>query len=162
MLTAEGPKVLEFNCRLGDPEAECLLPRMESDLVPLMAAAARGALPSDAAVRWRREAAVTVVAASAGYPGPYEKGRPIHGLEEAAQVEDAIVFHGGTRRTPTGEIVTHGGRVVAVTALGPTLKEAARRCYAAVSRIGFEGMHYRKDIAGAAIAKLAADRAGAP
>ena len=158
MLTEAGPVVLEFNARLGDPETQALLPRMKSDIVPLLAAAANGAFRQDHAVEWRREAAVTVVLASGGYPGAYEKGKTIRGLPEAAATEDTIIFHSGTRRTPTGETVTSGGRVLAVTALGATIEEAARRSYQAASRIHFDGMHYRRDIAAKAIARVVAMR----
>jgi len=158
MLTEAGPVVLEFNARLGDPETQALLPRMKSDIVPLLAAAANGAFRQDHAVEWRREAAVTVVLASGGYPGAYEKGKTIRGLLEAAATEDTIIFHSGTRRTPAAETVTSGGRVLAVTALGATIEEAARRSYQAASRIHFDGMHYRRDIAAKAIARVVAMR----
>jgi phosphoribosylamine---glycine ligase len=151
MLTQEGPKVLEYNCRLGDPEAEALLPRMKSDIVPWLAFAADGALPADRSIEWRREASVTVVLASAGYPGSVEKGRTIWGLEPDVADAETVVFHCGTRRTPTGEIQTNGGRVLAVTSLAPSLRQAAERCYGAVSKIRFDGMHYRRDIAAKAM-----------
>lgn len=151
MLTEEGPRVLEFNCRLGDPEAEALLPRLASDLVPFMAAAAEGNLPTDTALEWRRAPAVTVVAASGGYPSSYTKGLRISGLEEAAGEEGVVVFHSGTRSTASGEIETAGGRVLAVTAVRPTMAEASRAAYRAIGKIGFDGMHYRKDIAARAV-----------
>jgi len=161
MLTPEGPKVLEFNCRLGDPECEVLLPRMKSDLVPLLAAAADGALPLDRPIDWGKEAAVTVVLASGGYPGSYEKGKAITGVEEAG-ADDTVVFHCGTKRTAAGKLETAGGRVLAVTGTAPTLEAAARRSYEAVSRIKFDKMSYRNDIAASAIEKIARDREARP
>jgi len=154
MLTEEGPKVLEYNCRLGDPETEALLPRMAGDIVPHLAAAADGALPPEQTVEWAKEPSVTVVLASKGYPEAYEKGKTIRGIE-AAESGGAIVFHCGTKRSPTGEILTSGGRVLTVTALGTTLEAARRRCYESVSKVRFDGMHYRTDIAAAAIEEIA-------
>lgn len=159
MLTASGPKVLEFNCRLGDPECEALLPRMKSDLVPLLTAAADGALPLDGPIEWSKEAAVTVVLASGGYPGSFAKGATITGAEEAAS-EGTAVFHCGTKRSAAGKLETAGGRVLAVTGTAPTLEAAARRSYEAASRIKFDKMHFRKDIAAKAIEKIARDKEG--
>jgi phosphoribosylamine--glycine ligase len=162
MLTTSGPMVLEYNARLGDPEAEAILPRMKSDIVPSLVAAAEGALPAERPIEWRREPSVTVILAAKGYPGAYEKGKTIQGLEAAeAQGSDTILFHSGTRRLPTGEIQTSGGRVLAVTGLGPTLEAAAANAYSSVERIRFEGMSYRKDIAAAAIRKIASGREAA-
>lgn len=158
MLTERGPMVLEFNCRLGDPEAESILPRMKSDIVPQLAEAAAGSLPADRRTEWTEESAVTVVVASGGYPGSYVRGKAIHGLDEAAAVPDTVVFHAGTGRVPTGEIQTSGGRVLAVTSLGETLRLARERCYEAVSRIRFEGMQYRTDIASRAVETVARGR----
>jgi len=155
MLTERGPMVLEYNARLGDPETEALLPRLKGDLVPWLLAAADGALPVDRPIEWRREPAVSVVLASHGYPGKYEKGKTIRGLSEAAGLPDATVFHCGTRTLPTGEVQSAGGRVLAVTGLGATLELAARCAYEAIARIQFDGMSYRKDIASAAISKIA-------
>jgi len=145
MLTEEGPKVLEFNCRFGDPETQAILPRLDSDLAELLDAAARGRL-RDHKVAWRPEACVTVVLASGGYPGSYETGLPIAGLDDAARVEGASVFHAGTARRD-GRVVTAGGRVLDVSALGKGLAEARDRAYRAASLISFEGMHHRSDIA---------------
>jgi phosphoribosylamine--glycine ligase len=145
MLTEEGPKVLEFNCRFGDPETQAILPRLDSDLAELLDAAARGRL-RDHKVAWRPEACVTVVLASGGYPGSYETGVPIDGLDAAAGVEGASVFHAGTARRD-GRVVTAGGRVLDVSALGKGLAEARDRAYRAASLISFEGMHHRTDIA---------------
>jgi phosphoribosylamine--glycine ligase len=151
MLTREGPKVLEFNCRFGDPEAQVLLPRLGEGLVPLLGAVARGErLP--ARVRWRPEAAVCVVLASGGYPGAYETGKPIAGIEEAEALHDVTVFHAGTAARDGG-LVTAGGRVLGVTALGPDLPAAVGRAYDAVAKICFDGMHFRKDIGRRALAR---------
>jgi len=158
MLTEGGPMVLEYNARLGDPEAEALLPRLKGDLVPWLVAAADGTLPIDQPIDWRREAAVTVVLTSHGYPGSYEKGKTIRGLLDAASLPEATVFHCGTRTLPTGETESAGGRVLAVTGVASTLELAARRAYDAVARIRFEGMSYRRDIALAAIQRIASVR----
>jgi phosphoribosylamine--glycine ligase len=143
MLTPEGPKVLEFNCRFGDPETQAILPRLDSDLAELLAATAAGTL-ADHKVVWRPEACVTVVLASEGYPGPYPSGVPIEGLGPVG--EGVHVFHAGTARRD-GKVVTAGGRVLAVSALGKGLAEARDRAYEAASRISFPGMHHRTDIA---------------
>ncbi len=151
MLTAEGPKVLEFNCRFGDPETQAVLPRLEGDLADALEAAAGGDLRG-VSLSWRPDAAVCVVLASEGYPGPYEKGRPISGLEEAEAMADVLVFHAGTVRRD-GQVVTAGGRVLGVTGLGPTIAAARERAYEAVERIRFAGCHYRRDIAHRALAR---------
>ncbi len=145
MLTPEGPKVLEFNCRFGDPETQAVIPRLDSDLAELLAAASTGTL-GDSKVVWRPEACVTVVLASGGYPEVYETGVPIEGLTDASAVTEATVFHAGTTRQE-GRVVTAGGRVLAVSALGKDLAEARARAYEAASLISFEGMHHRTDIA---------------
>ena len=145
VITRDGARVLEFNCRFGDPETQALLPRMKSDLLPLLEATIDGNL-SKCAIEWDPRATVTVVLTSAGYPGKYETGKTISGLEDAAKLHDVQIFHAGTRRTD-GEIKTAGGRVLAVTALGSTLDSARARAYDAVSRIHFENCHYRRDIA---------------
>jgi phosphoribosylamine---glycine ligase len=152
MMTADGPRVLEFNCRFGDPETQAILPRLKSDLLPLLEATIDGTLDSTK-IEWDARPAVTVVMASGGYPDKYETGKPISGL--AAAVSDNVqIFHAGTRREKD-EIVTSGGRVLAVTALGETVAAARVRAYDAVSRIHFEGCHYRRDIAlGAANDKI--------
>ena len=149
MLTADGPKVLEFNCRFGDPEAQVVLPRLASDPAALFLACATGRL-DEPRIRWRDGAAVTVVLASGGYPGPYRTGSPIDGLGAAARVEGVTVFHAGTAREADGRIVTAGGRVLDVTAIGSTVAEARERAYRAAAMIRFEGMRYRRDIAEAA------------
>jgi len=145
MITSEGPRVLEFNCRFGDPETQALLPRMKSDLLPLLESTIDGKIGA-CAIEWDARAAVTVVLASAGYPGKYETGKPISGLDDAAKLEDIQIFHAGTKRA-NGKIRTAGGRVLAVTALGSTIREARERAYEAVSRIQFENCQYRHDIA---------------
>ena len=145
MITSDGPRVLEFNCRFGDPETQVLLPRMKSDLLPLLEATIDGKI-ENYSIEWDKRAAVTVVLASAGYPGKYETGKAISGLNEVAKLEGVQVFHAGTKIV-ANQVVTAGGRVLAVTALGSTIAAARDRAYAAASRIRFEGCHYRRDIA---------------
>jgi len=145
MLTEEGPKVLEFNCRFGDPETQALIPRIAGGLTGTLAAAALGDLQS-ARLAWRPEDCLTVTLASGGYPGSYATGMPIQGLEDAAAIEGVTIFHAGTARQDD-RVVTAGGRVLSVSALGANLEEARARAYEACSRISFEGMHYRTDIA---------------
>ncbi len=145
MMTAAGPRVLEFNCRFGDPETQVLLTRLEGDLVELLCATAEGRLEG-AKVRWREESAVCVIMASAGYPDTVRSGFPIHGIE-SAESTGAVVFHAGTRRDPSRGLVNAGGRVLGVTASGATLGAAVESAYGAVERIEFEGVQYRKDIA---------------
>jgi phosphoribosylamine--glycine ligase len=144
MMTSEGPRVLEFNCRFGDPETQAILPRLKSDLLPLLEATIDGNL-AGAKIEWDPRPAVTVVMASGGYPDKYEVGKTISGLERAAS-GDVQIFHAGTRRE-NGEVVTSGGRVLAVTARGETITAARTRAYKAVAQIHFEGCHYRRDIA---------------
>ena len=151
MITAEGARVLEFNCRFGDPETQALLPRMKSDLLPLLEATIDGNIDS-CSIDWDRRASVTVVLASAGYPGKYETGKPITGLDEAAKLEGVQIFHAGTK-VVNNQIVTSGGRVLAVTALGSTISAARERAYQAVSLIRFDGCHYRRDIALSAVSR---------
>ena len=149
MLTPEGPKVIEFNVRFGDPETQVVLPRLTSDLAGLLAEAAAGRITSEPA--FADDAAVTVVLASEGYPASPVTGVPITGLDDAEAVEGVSVFHAGTARTPGGELVTSGGRVLDVTALAPTIAEARSRAYSAITKIAFPGMHYRGDIAERAV-----------
>lgn len=143
IITNDGPKVLEFNCRFGDPETQPVLMRMESDLVEIMLAVAKGTL-DEVELKWSPDPAVCVVLASGGYPGKYEKGKPISGLEEAEK--ETVVFHAGTGVNDNGQIVTAGGRVLGVTASGKSLEDAARKAYDAVNKISFNAMHFRKDI----------------
>jgi len=177
MLTKEGPKVLEFNARFGDPETQVYLPKMENDLVELLEVSVEGRLgefgggednkrkkasaplPSPpkeerekirGAVKWREHAVVCVVMASPGYPGHYPKGIPIKGLKEVAKLPNTKVFHAGTARSGNG-VVTNGGRVLGVTAWGEDLQAARDAAYEAVERIQFEGAQWRKDIAGKAL-----------
>lgn len=145
MLTPEGPKVLEFNARFGDPETQVVLPRLEGDLVNIMLAVAEGR-PEDIVLSWSDKWAVSVVLASEGYPGSYEKGKVILGLEEAHDLDGVIVFHAGTALNPDGELITAGGRVLNVVALGDTFEEARNRAYEACELIKFEGVQYRSDI----------------
>ena len=140
MMTADGPRVLEFNARLGDPETQALMHRMDSDFAEVLHAGARGDLKS-AALKWKNEPSVCVVLAAHAYPGAVRMGDPIHGIDQAA----AVVFHAGTRIGPKG-LETAGGRVLGVTASGPDLAGAIEKTYQAVSQIHFDGMHYRRDI----------------
>ncbi len=144
MLTAEGPKVLEFNCRWGDPETQVLVRRLKSDLLPLLEATAEGKL-STIEPEWDSRSAVCVILASGGYPGSYEKGKPIAGLEEAATLDGVEIFHAGTKSLD-GRVVTNGGRVLGVTALGENLAEARVMAYRAAGRISFDGLQRRNDI----------------
>jgi len=145
MITSDGPRVLEFNCRFGDPETQVLLPRMKPDLLPLLEATIDGKI-DNYSIEWDKRAAVTVVLASAGYPGKYETGKAISGLNEVAKLQEVQVFHAGTKIV-ADQVVTAGGRVLAVTALGSTTAAARDRAYAAASHLQFEGCHYRRDIA---------------
>jgi len=145
MITDDGARVLEFNCRFGDPETQAILPRMKSDLLPLLEATIDGKI-DNYSIEWDQRPAVTVVLASGGYPGKYEMGKSVSGLDEAAKLDGLQIFHAGTKQL-NDEIVTAGGRVLAVTALGSTIAEARSRVYEAVGRIHFENCHYRRDIA---------------
>jgi phosphoribosylamine---glycine ligase len=144
MLTCDGPKVIEFNVRFGDPEAQVVIPMIDGDLAPRLAAAADGAL-DPAPVRFRGDLHVGVVLAARGYPGPVEGGSPIEGLEEASALEDVLVFHAGTARE-RDRVVTAGGRVLTVVGRGPTYDAAIAKAYAGVAKISFNGMQYRHDI----------------
>jgi phosphoribosylamine--glycine ligase len=146
MLTDSGPKVLEFNCRFGDPETQAVIPRLRSSLAEVLLACAEGRA-GGLTPTWAGEACVGVVLASRGYPGPVETGVPIEGLVEAASVPGASVFHSGTAAR-NGRVCTAGGRVLTVSALGHGVGDARRRAYEAAARIRFEGMQYRRDIAG--------------
>jgi phosphoribosylamine--glycine ligase len=149
MLTAGGPRVLEFNVRFGDPETQPILMRFKSDLLEVLLAVCDGTL-DQVTLRWDPRPAVCVVMASGGYPGDYQKGKKITGLKEAQQLEDVTVFHAGTKEQD-GDIVTNGGRVLGVTALGKTIADAKARAYQAVDKIKFEGAYCRRDIADKAI-----------
>ena len=149
MLTKNGPKILEFNARFGDPETQVYLTRLENDLVELLDASVNGTLAKHE-LKWKPAASVCVVMASGGYPGNYAKGKPIRGLDDAAKLPDVKVFHAGTA-LKDGQIVTNGGRVLGVTALGKDLKTAQAAAYAAVEKIHFEGAQFRRDIAAKAL-----------
>ena len=150
MLTASGPKVLEYNARFGDPETQVLIPRLDGDWLEVIAACARGTL-ADVVLRWRPEAAVCVVLASHGYPGSYPTGLPIEGLNDAEPRDGVMIFHAGTALSAAGRVTTASGRVLGVTATGRDLAAARNRAYEAVARIGFQGEHHRTDIAADAI-----------
>ena len=153
MITDAGPKVLEFNCRFGDPEAQVLLPRLKSDLVPLLIACIDGTLEQHADVQWHDEAAACIVMASGGYPDPYQTGEVITGLEDADAIEGVTVFHAGTKQD--GEnVVTAGGRVLGVTAVADGLHDAIQQAYRGVSAIHFDKAHARSDIGYRALEKL--------
>lgn len=145
ILSEDGPKLLEFNARFGDPETQVILPRLRTGLLEVMLAVAEGRL-DDVSLSWRDEAAVSVVLASGGYPGDYEKGKVVTGVEEAEALPGVTVYHAGTALAEDGTLLTAGGRVLDVTALGPDLRSAIDLAYEGVSRISFEGMHYRTDI----------------
>lgn len=144
MITPNGPKVIEYNARFGDPEAQVVLPRLETDLVDICEAVIDEKL-SDLDIKWKDGAAACVVIASGGYPVAYEKGKEISGLDENGQVDGAIVYHAGTK-FENGKFLTNGGRVLGVTAVADTLDEALEKAYSAVSKIKFDDMHFRKDI----------------
>jgi phosphoribosylamine---glycine ligase len=148
MLTASGPKVLEFNCRLGDPETQAIVPRMDFDLAQVLAELASGIL-EPARLEWKPGASVCVVMASAGYPGKFATGKRIEGLTDAERINGVKVFHAGTVRD-SGSLVTAGGRVVGVIAAGASVERALATVYEAAAKIHFEGAHYRKDIAASA------------
>jgi phosphoribosylamine---glycine ligase len=145
MITHQGLRVLEFNCRFGDPETQAILPRLKSDLVSLLMATIEGRL-EDITIEFDLRTAVTVILASGGYPGKYDTGKPIEGLEDAARLPEVRIFQAGTKRQD-GKTVTSGGRVLAITALGKSVTEARERAYGAIRQIHFEGCHFRRDIA---------------
>jgi len=157
MLTAEGPKLLEYNVRFGDPECQVLMPRLASDIVPALMAARDGAL-ANFDLRWRPEAALTVVMATNGYPGSYGRGSAIGGLD-AIDPGEAIVFHAGTRAAD-GKVLADGGRVLAVTALGKTVAQAQAKAYAAIDRIDWPGGFCRRDIGWRAVARERGEGSG--
>jgi phosphoribosylamine--glycine ligase len=151
IMTAEGPKCIEFNCRFGDPEAQTVLPLLTSDIVPLLCGTVDCTL-EEAETNWSEGASVCVVAASGGYPDAYTTGKPIYGLAEAQHMPDCLVFHAGTRFAEGQEVpVTDGGRVLSVTGLGADIHAAAARAYTGLDKIRFDAMHYRRDIAAQAV-----------
>jgi len=152
MITAQGPKVLEFNARFGDPETQVIMARMRSDIMPILMGVADGQL-KEPRIDWTKDAAACVVLAAKGYPETVETGKPISGLEALKDAKDVQAFHAATE-LKDGRYVTVGGRVLGITALGANLDAAVKSVYAAVSRVSFEGMHYRKDIGQAALSRL--------
>jgi phosphoribosylamine--glycine ligase len=152
MLTQEGPKILEYNCRFGDPETQVILPRLENDLVEVLVAACEGRLDR-IQLKWKSNAAVCVVMVAGGYPGSFQKGDVIENLEAASTVSGVTLFHAGTA-LKDGDVVTAGGRVLGVTASGGDLEEAIERVYGAGDRIKFKNMQFRRDIAGKALAAI--------
>jgi len=149
MLTKDGPKVLEFNTRFGDPEAQVYLTRLEIDLVEMLDASVSGALDK-IELKWSARSSVCVVMSSGGYPGSYAKGKPISGLDQAARLSRVKVFHAGTAMSGN-QIVTNGGRVLGVTAWAQDMRGARDAAYAAVEKIRFDGAHFRRDIAAKAL-----------
>ena len=143
-MTDAGPYVIEFNCRFGDPETQVVLPRLQGDLAELCAAVAAGRLDTVPPPTWSDEAACGVALVSGGYPGSYEKGKPITGLNTLDS--DILAFHAGTRRDPDGSLVTNGGRVLTLVARGPSVTAARERVYANIERVRFDGAHWRTDI----------------
>ncbi|MBI4553792.1 MAG: phosphoribosylamine--glycine ligase [Candidatus Latescibacteria bacterium] len=152
MLTADGPKVIEFNCRFGDPETQVIVPLLKNDLADIAVAVCEGDL-SRVSLDWHSSAAVCVVLASGGYPGKYETSKPISGLDRLAGLDDVIVFHADTA-LKDGQVVTDGGRVVGVTALGRDIRAAISRAYEAVDQVAFEGKYFRRDIGQKALARV--------
>ena len=145
MLTKDGPKTLEFNVRFGDPETQAILPRLKSDLLEVMLATSESKLSRIKNLEWDDRASVCVVCAAGGYPGEYTKDKEISGLDDLAKLNDIVVFHAGTKKTGN-KILTSGGRVLGVTGLGSTVKDAITKTYQAVDKIKFDGMHFRRDI----------------
>jgi phosphoribosylamine--glycine ligase len=155
-LTKDGPKVLEYNVRFGDPETQAILMRLESDLLAIFEATCRGTL-SQLKIEWSPGASACVVLASGGYPGKYKNGIPIEGLQRLVKRNNLEVFHAGTSASPEGKMLTAGGRVLGVTAKAATLDAALTDCYAAVAEISWEGMQYRRDIGRSSNAHKAAN-----
>jgi phosphoribosylamine--glycine ligase len=152
MLTKDGPKLLEYNARFGDPETQVLLPRLKSDILPALIASHDGML-KNFDLRWHDKVALTVVMAAKGYPESYEKGSEIRGIERAAALPDVAVFHAGTKRSTDGKLLANGGRVLNVTATGQTIAEAQVRAYQAVDLIDWPGGFCRRDIGWRAVGK---------
>jgi phosphoribosylamine--glycine ligase len=149
MLTKEGPKVLEFNARFGDPETQVILPRLKTDLIDILNAVVEGTLHK-INIEWKNNTAICVVMASGGYPGKYQKGKVISGLERLERMKDVMAFHAGTK-LQDNKIITSGGRVLGITAWDETISKAKERAYKGAKEIYFEDMYYRKDIAAKAI-----------
>jgi phosphoribosylamine--glycine ligase len=159
MLTETGPRVVEFNCRFGDPETQVVLPLLSSSLLDPLLAIARGESIAGASLEWRPDAAVTTVLASGGYPGDYRSGIPIHVDPAIESMDDVLVFHAGTKTSADGTLVTSGGRVMAVTALAPTVAEAAERSRNAAEMVEFDARYFRRDIAHREVARAEVARA---
>jgi phosphoribosylamine--glycine ligase len=159
MLTSTGPKVLEFNTRFGDPETQPIMMRLKSDLFEALMATAEGKL-DEVTLEWDERPSVCVVISSGGYPGKYESGKVIRGLDETAGMKDVMVFHAGTKLDVQNNVVTSGGRVLGVTAVGKTLAEAKKTAYEAVGKISFDGAYFRKDISDKAFAKASGKNSG--
>jgi phosphoribosylamine--glycine ligase len=152
IITKDGPKVIEFNCRLGDPETQVVLPLLKSDLVDIIEASCNGGI-ADVPTELDGRAATCVVVASGGYPGSYETGFPVTGLDEAEALDDVVVFHAGTSMAE-GQVVTNGGRVLGVTAVGDGIPDSIKRAYEAVEKIEFKNMYFREDIGYRALERL--------
>ena len=152
MMGPQGPRVVEFNARFGDPETQAVVPRMDFDLAAAMSACADGNLGNAGPLKWKAEASASVVLASGGYPGGYKTGLPIHGLDKANALPGVTVFHAGTQAAGKS-VLTAGGRVLSVTALGADLEQAVAHAYEAVKKIQFDGMHFRKDIGARALVR---------
>jgi phosphoribosylamine--glycine ligase len=152
MIEAGRPQVLEFNCRLGDPEAQPLMMRLQGDFASFLLGAAQGRLPAGD-LQWDPRPSLCVVLTAEGYPGPYRKGDPIEGLEAVQALDDVVVFHAGTEQQK-GKVLTSGGRVLGVTAIGTDIPAAQARAYHAVENIRWPGMHYRQDIGARALRRL--------
>ena len=152
MITKDGPKLLEFNVRFGDPETQAILPRLDSDLLELLDKTAEGSL-KDYKLKWSEKSCVSVVAASGGYPGKYEKGKEISGIKKALELENTLVFHAGTKKE-SGKTLTSGGRVLNIVALGADIEKAVDKVYKACSLIKFDGIHYRHDIGSRALERV--------
>ncbi len=151
MLTKDGPKVIEFNSRFGDPETQSYMRLLDSDLFDILEACVNGNL-ADIKIEWAKKYACCIVLASGGYPGNYEKGLPITGIDEAEKMDDVVVFHAGTKTSDDGKLLTNGGRILGVTAVADDLQSALNKAYEAVKLIKFEGIHYRTDIGAASLA----------
>ena len=144
MLTKTGPQILEFNARFGDPETQPLMVRMDSDIIPIFEACIDGTL-GHSSINWKKESSVCVVMVAAGYPGPYQKGEIISGLKNANSIPGVVLFHAGTKQH-NGKVITNGGRVLGVTAMGENKECAIEGAYDAVGKVNWRGVHYRKDI----------------
>jgi phosphoribosylamine--glycine ligase len=151
MLTENGPKVLEYNARFGDPETQVYMRLLQTDLIDIMLACVNGTL-RDLSISWKSGAAANIVIASGGYPENYEKGKVVSGIPEAQQIPGVVVFHAGVKRNESGELITNGGRVLGISAVGETLEQALETAYRAAAIIHFDGMYYRKDIGKTALA----------